>query len=443
MEKYLRSMEVLERNQQYIPGGVLSGARKVEPVISFCRARGAYMWDLDGNRFIDYHAAFAPHLLGHNDPHVNQAVGKVLEGEASLFGSGPTVLEGRLAELICTHAPAAERIEFLNTGSEAMLAAMRLARTATGRDHVIVMQGGFNGSHNELACNVLTPLERVGPRVSPGEYPYVRLGPGLPAAQERLAHVVNFNDLDSVRHVCERYPVAALVTEPVLQNVGVLKPLPGYLQGLRRLADHHGFLLVFDEVKTGFRHGLGGYSQVSGVQPDLVVFAKAIANGFPLAVLGGKTGLMDYFAHPDPERRPTMGGTYNGHPLSLAAAIATIERLLAAGGAVYRHLEDLGSQVQAGIEGLLQARGIEGLVSRLGSAFSIYFMDHEPRDWHDLAAHHDFPRDLGMRRAMIEAGVYFFPVATKQCSISAAHSPGDIAHTLEALDGALETVFGP
>ena len=441
MEKYLRSIEVLERNQQYIPGGVLSGARKVEPVISFCRARGAYLWDLDGNRYIDYHAAFAPHLLGHNDPHVNQAVREVLDGEASLFGSGPTVLEGRLAELICAHAPAAERIEFLNTGSEAMLAALRLARAATGRDHVIVMQGGFNGSHHELACNVLTPLERLGPRVSPGEYPYLRLGPGLPAAQERLAHVVNFNDLDSVRHVCERHPVAALVTEPVLQNVGVLKPRPGYLQGLRRLADHHGFVLVFDEVKTGFRHGLGGYSRISGVMPDLVVFAKAIANGFPLAVLGGKTGLMDYFAHPDPARRPTMGGTYNGHPLSLAAAIATIERLLASGGAVYRYLEDLGSQVQAGIEALLQARGIDGLVSRLGSAFSIYFMDHEPRDWHDLAGHHDFGRDLAMRRAMIDAGVYFFPVATKQCSISAAHSAGDISITLEALDGALEAAF--
>ena len=442
MEKYLRSIEVLERNQQYIPGGVLSGARKVEPVICFSRARGASLWDLDGNRYVDYHAAFAPHLLGHNDPHVNQAVRRVLDGEVSLFGSGPTVLEGRLAELICTHAPAVERIEFLNTGSEAMLAALRLARTATGRDHVVVMQGGFNGSHNELACNVLTPLERVGPRVSPGEYPYARLGPGLPAAQERLAHVVNFNDLDSVRHVCERFPVAALVTEPVLQNVGVLKPRPGYLQGLRRLADHYGFVLVFDEVKTGFRHGLGGYSRVSGVRPDLVVFAKAIANGFPLAALGGKTELMDYFAHPDPERRPTMGGTYNGHPLSLAAAIATIERLLAGGGAVYRHLEDLGARLQAGVEELLEARGIEGLVSRLGSAFSIYFMDHEPRDWHDLAAHHDFRRDLAMRRALIDAGVYFFPVATKQCSISAAHGAADIAFTLEALNGALEAAFG-
>ena len=442
MEKHLRSMEVLERNQEYIPGGVLSGARKVEPVISFSRARGAYLWDLDGNRYIDYHAAFAPHLLGHNDPYVNRAASKVLDGEISLFGSGPTVLEGRLAELICTHAPAVERVQFLNTGSEATLAALRLARTATRREHVIAMQGGFNGSHNELACNVLTPLERIGPRVCPGEYPYVPLGPGLPAAQERLAHVVNFNDLDSVRYVCERHPVAALVTEPVLQNLGVLKPRPGYLQGLRQLADHYGFVLIFDEVKTGFRHGLGGYSRISGVQPDLVVYAKAIANGFPLAVLGGKTELMDYFAHPDPDRRPSIGGTYNGHPLSLAAAIATIERLVADGGAVYRHLEDLGSQIQAGIEALLGARGVEGMVARLGSAFTTYFMDHEPRDWHDLAAHHDFQRDVAMRRALIDAGVYFFPVATKQCSISAAHSSEDIALTLEALDKALETAFG-
>ena len=409
MEKYLRSMEVLERNQQYIPGGVLSGARKVEPVISFCRARGACLWDLDGNRYIDYHAAFAPHLLGHNDPHVNQAARKVLDGELSLFGSGPTVLEGRLAELICTHAPAVERIEFLNTGSEAVLAALRLARTATGRDHVIVMQGGFNGSHNELACNVLTPLERVGRGSAPANTPTCAWVRACRRPRSDWPTWSTSTTWTRCATSASAIPSPPSSPSPCSRTWASSKPRPGYLQGLRQLADHYGFVLVFDEVKTGFRHGLGGYSRISGVQPDLVVYAKAIANGFPLAVLGGKTGLMDYFALPDPERRPPMGGTYNGHPLSLAAAIATIERLLADGGAVYRRLEHLGSRMQAGIEALLGARGIEGLVSRLGSAFSIYFMDHEPRDWHDLAAHHDFRRDVAMRRALIDAGVYFFP----------------------------------
>ena len=441
MKERPRSIKVLEHNQQYIPGGVVSGVRKVEPTIAFARAQGAYLWDVDGNRYIDFHAAFAPHVLGHNDPHVNQAVTRVLEDKMSLYGTGTNALEGRLAEFICTHVPAVENVELLNTGSEANIAALRLARATTGRDHVIVMQGGFNGSHNELACNVLTPLEQLGPRVSPGEYPYVRLGPGLPRVQEQLVHVINFNDLDSVRYICERDPVAALVTEPILQNIGILKPQPGYLQGLRELADHYGFVLIFDEVKTGFRYSVGGYSHISGVRPDLVVFAKAIANGFPLAALGGKAELMDRFAHPNPTWRPLIAGTYSGHPVCVAAAIATIERLLEDDGAVYRHLEHLGAQAQEGIEALLRSHSIEGMVARQGSAFCIYFMDHEPRDWHDLASHHDFDQDVAMRRALIDAGIYFFPVATKQCSISAAHTEEDIATTLKALDSSLATVF--
>lgn len=318
------------------------------------------------------------------------------------------------------------------------MAAIRLARGFTGRDHIIVMQGGFNGSHNDVACNVLTPLTIIGPRVSPGEYKYIPLGSGVPGAHSQLVHVVNFNDLDSVRYVCERYAVAALITEPILQNIGIVKPHPGYLQGLRDLADKYGFVLIFDEVKTGFRYSLGGYSQISGVKPDLMVFAKAIANGYPISALGGKRQLMELMADPIPAKRPFVAGTYNGHPVSVAAAIATIERLMEAGGAVYRYLDHLGQKIQTGIESLLRILGITGVVARQGSAFCIYFMDHEPRDWHDLASHHDFARDLKMRRNMIEKGIYFFPVETKQCSISAAHTEADIDQTLNALEESLK-----
>ena len=259
-----------------------------------------------------------------------------------------------------------------------------------------------------------------------------------PRIWEASGHVVNFNDLDSVEYVCRRHPVAALITEPILQNIGVLKPLPGYLQGLRDLADRYGFVLIFDEVKTGFRYSVGGYSQISGVKPDLVVFAKAIANGFPISALGGKKELMDLFAHPDTSRRPLVAGTYNGHPVGLAAALATVERLLEDDGAVYRHLEELGGRIQSGIESLLRSRGIVGTVARQGSAFVLYLMDHEPQDWHDLAESHDFARDVVLRRALIERGVYFFPVATKQCSVSAAHTEADIDSTLEALEAAFD-----
>lgn len=432
--RHEKSVEVLNRNRKYIPGGIVSLARKAEPEIAFERAEGAYMWDVDGNRYLDYHAAFGPCLLGHNDPYVNEAVEKALKDHLSLYGTGTNALEGRLAELMCTHIPACEMVELLNTGSEATMAAIRVARAATGRDHIIVMQGGFNGSHNDVACNVLTPLAEIGPRVSPGEYRCVPLGSGVPLAHQQLVHSVNFNDLDSVQYVCGRYPIAALITEPVLQNLGVLKPRQGYLQGLRELADRFGYVLIFDEVKTGFRYSLGGYSQISGVRPDLVVYAKAMANGYPISALGGKRNLMELIAQPEISKRPFMAGTYNGHPVSVAAAIATIERLLENDGEVYRRLERFGEQVQTGIESLLKSHGITGVVARQGSAFCIYFMEQEPLDWHALATSHNFSCDVSMRRLLVERGVYFFPVATKQCSISYAHTEKDISFTLEMLD---------
>jgi glutamate-1-semialdehyde 2,1-aminomutase len=428
------SKAIFEHNRKYIPGGVLSLPRKVDPELAFERAEGAYISDADGNRYIDYHAAFAPAILGHNHPDVNAAVVEVIKRNQSFSGSGTNSLEGRLAELMCTHIPVCEMVQILNTGTEATMAAIRLSRGATGRDHVIVMQGGFNGSHNDVACNVLTPLNVIGPRVSPGEYKYVPLGSGVPLAHQQLVHVVNFNDLDSVRYICERYPVAALITEPILQNVGILKPQAGYLEGLRALADKYGFVLIFDEVKTGFRYSVGGYSQVSGVKPDLAVFAKAMANGYPISALVGKRELIQQIADPNPAKRPFVAGTYNGHPVSIAAAIATIECLLKEDGEIYRKLERLGQKMQTGIESILRSHGITSVVARQGSAFCIYFMDHEPRDWHDLASNHDFARDMKMRRSMVEKGVYFFPVETKQCSISAAHTQEDIDLTLRVLD---------
>ena len=436
-QTHAKSKQIFEHNRRYIPGGVMSLPRRVEPELAFERAEGAYLWDADGNRYLDYHAAFAPAILGHNDRRVNAAVEDVLKHGVSLCGSGTNVLEGRLAELMCSNMEVCEMAQILNTGTEATMAAIRLARGATGRDHVIVMQGGFNGSHNDVACNVLTPLEVIGPRVSPGEYKYVPLGSGVPLAHQQLVHIVNFNDLESVRYVCERYPVAALITEPILQNVGILKPQPGYLQGLRDLADKYGFILIFDEVKTGFRYSVGGYSKIGGVRPDLAVFAKAMANGYPISALVGRRDLMQQIADPNPAKRPFVAGTYNGHPISVAAAIATIERRLEGNGEIYRKLEDLGQQAQSGIESILRSHGITGVVARQGSAFCIYFMDHQPKDWHDLASNHDFSRDLTMRRRLIEKGIYFFPVETKQCSISAAHTKEDIDLTLRALDESL------
>jgi len=286
----------------------------------------------------------------------------------------------------------------------------------------------------------MTPLDVIGPRVSPGEYSYVPISAGIPEEHQKLVHPINFNDLESVEYVCQRHSISALITEPILQNIGIIKPEVGYLEGLRQLADECGFILIFDEVKTGFRHGLGGYAMISGVTPDLMVFGKAMANGYPIAALRGRKDLMNCFVHPDPAKRVLLARTYNAHPVPTAASIATIKRLLMGDGEVYRHVESLGQTMQEGLEKIIRTLDFPAVVARQGSAFCIYFMDHCPKDWHDLVAHHDFRFDENLRRKLIELGIYFFPLATKQCSISVSHTREDIEATLEQVKSALELI---
>ncbi len=432
---------LLARNAAYIPGGVSSTNRIIDPPISFSKGQGAYLWDIDGKRYVDYHAAFAPHFLGHNFTPINDAVVDSLRSGASLFGAGPSQLEGRLAELLCKNVAAVDKVCLQNTGSEATSLAIRLSRAITGRQHFIVVQGGYNGNHDELACNVFNTLAEIGPRVSPGEYPLRPLGAGTTIEATRFVHPINFNDLESVRYVCRRYSVAAMITEPILQNIGVVRPREGYLAALRALADEFGFLLIFDEVKTGFRHALGGYSEISQVRPDLVTYGKAVANGFPLALLGGKREYMDYIVHPDAGKRPLVSGTYNGHPVAVAAAIRTIEYLLANGPEIYGHVEALGRQMEEGLKAIFAAHRVTASIARQGSAFSYYLMPRAPVDFHDIIEHHDFERDVSLRRALIDLGVFLVPIATKQCSISAAHTAEDIRFTLEQFDRAVATVW--
>lgn len=440
MRSYPESSRILAHNRKYMPGGLTSVNRAVQPEIVFTRAEGAYMWDAEGNRYTDYHAAFAPHLLGHNHPAVSEAVERVLRDRASLYGSGTTTLEGRLAELICQAVPYVDSVQLLNSGSEATYQAIRVARAATGRDHIVVMQGGYNGWHNDVSCNLMTPLDALGPRRSPGEYPYLPISAGVPQHHRALVHPINFNDLDSVQYVCEKHSIAALITEPILQNIGIVHPRAGYLEGLRELSRRYGFVLIFDEVKTGFRHALGGYATLAGVEPDLTVYGKGLANGYPMAALAGKNELMRYFVHPDLNRRVLLAGTYNGHPIPTAAAIATLGCLLEDDGEVYRRLEALGQKLEAGIRPAIDASGIAATFVRQGSAFCLYFMDHAPRDWHDIVENHDFEADVSMRRELIEGGVYFFPLAVKQGSISSAHTTADIDETIDCWRTALSGI---
>lgn len=432
-----KSTAILRENSKWIPGGVVSLNRKSDPNICFVKGSGSRVVDIDGNSFIDYQAGFAASFLGHNDPDVNAAVFQTLREEQVLMGAGPTLLEGEFAKLFCESVPNAESIQITTTGSEATYHAIRIARAVTARDHIIVMQGGYNGWHNDVACNVISQKADVGAYTSPGEYPFDSLSAGVPKNHSDLVHVVNFNDLESVRYVVEKYEVACILLEPILQNVGIVKPEPGYLEGLRALADELGFLLIFDEVKTGFRHALGGYQSLCGVQPDLSTFGKAVANGYPLGVIAGKKKYMDYFVDPDRKKRVMIAGTFNAFPLTTAAAIATLKKLASPEHQVYTHVERLGALLEAGYNEIFPKLGVPFYVARQGSAFCTYFMDHAPVNFHDILEHHDFDLDLRYRKQLIKEGIFNFPAAIKQGSISYAHTEEDIHKTLEATVNAI------
>ncbi len=433
------SFEKLDKEaNKYIAGGVVSLNRKVEPNIIFKGGKGSRIFDINGKSYIDYHAGFAPYLLGHNNDIVNQAVFDIIKAESSLIGSGTNQLEVKLAKLLCESIPSLDKVQITNTGSEATAHAIRLSRAFTGREDIILTLGGYNGWHNEVSRAVMPTLDQIGRRVSPGEYRFVPLSAGIPEATKRRVHIVNFNDLDSIEHIMKRYPIACVLTEPVLQNVGVVLPKPGYLKGVFELCEKYGSVCVFDEVKTGFRTALGGYQSIAGVNPHLSVFGKAVANGYPLGVVGGKREIMELFEIADPKKRVLIAGTYNAHPVNTAAAIATLEELK--NTSVYSYIDKLSSTLYKGLQKLFDERGIGVSLSNNASAFCVYFSSVTPTDLHDILENVDFEMDIKYRRAMVARGIYHFPVACKQSSISYAHTEEDISITLEETRQVLKSI---
>lgn len=411
--------------------------RIIDPMRVFVRAKGAHMWDHEGNRYIDYHAAFSPFLLGHGDEDVDQAVIDAIKSQASLIGAGTTPWEGELARLIVECVPTIDQVQVTNSGSEATYFALRIARAATGRDEIIVVQGGFNGWHDDVAFNLMDPASALAEERPGEEFALRPITSGIPQSSLKNVHAIEFNDLAAAEKVMRTGKVAAIITEPILQNIGIVKPAPGYLQGLRDLCDEHGIVLIFDEVKTGFRHALGGYQSISGIRPDLCVFGKAVANGYPIAVLGGKREYMHYCNHPDPTKRALIAGTYNAHPVPVAACLATLRKLKSREGEIYGKLENLGKTMEDGLTALFARRNYPAVVARQGSAFVVYFMDHQPENWSDVARNNDMEKDIRYRRTLIEHGVFHFPVTTKQGSISFAHTEEDVKETLDITESVL------
>ena len=414
--------------------------RVIDPMRTFTRAKGAYIFDDQDKRYIDYHAAFSPYLLGHGDENVDDAVRNAIDRGASLIGAGITPWESEVSELIVDCVPGLEQIQLTNTGTEAVMYSLRLARAATGRDNVLIVQGGYNGGTDYVSFNLMDSKDVMQDHTPGTAYPLRPITAGIPEVVQKTVRVVEYNDLSAVEMVLSNSDVAAFILEPILQNVGIIKPEPGYLQGVRKLCDRYGTVLIFDEVKTGFRHGLGGYQNVAGVTPDLSIFGKAVANGYPMGVVGGKESVMRYCTDSDVSRRVMVAGTYNGHPLVVAAAIATLEKLRNREAEIYGKLDALGQQMESGLEQIFHSRNYPTTVVRQGSAFVVYFMDHAPVSWRDIAIHNDAAYDVGYRKSLIENGVFHFPVTTKQGSISFAHSEADIDQTLVITERVLNRI---
>lgn len=424
-----KSKSITERATKVIPGGVNSATRRLNQPHAWEWAEGAYIRDVDGNTYLDYHAAFGPIVLGHNDPTVNAAVAKALTGP-DMVGVGITEQEIALAEKVVQHVPSAEMALAFSSGSEATYMAVRLARGVTGREKLIKFQGTFHGWHDYLLMNIASPPDKIGKK-DPGS-----AGQLADAIDNTI--IVPFNDLAATEQAILDHPgqIAAIFMEAIPHNIGCVLPRQDFVEGLRRLCDTHGIVLVFDEVITGFRHGLGGYQSVLGVKPDISTFAKAIANGYPCAIIAGKRELMLQFSTA-PGGKVFVGGTYNGHPVGSAAALATIAAL--EDGTVYERTFRLGDRMRAGLAEIAGRLGIEMVSAGFGSVFTPYFMSGKIERYEDLLVN-DTARDLAFRQGMCERGIFMLPMPIKRNHISAAHTDADIDRTLETAEIVMKTL---
>ena len=429
MNDYLRSEERYRAACAVSPGGVHSSLRRLWPQLIFTSAQGATMTDADGNNYIDYQAAFGPIVLGHNHPTVNRHVREVMD-QVDLVGVGTTEVEIRLAEKICHYVPSAEKVSFLNSGSEATYEAIRLARAVTGRKKIIKFQGCYHGWHDAVALNVITPAEKLGKRAP--------LSAG--SLTEVLEHtlVCTFNSLESVEQAIAGSPdgIAAIILEPIPHNIGCVMPKAGFLEGLRELTRLKGIILIFDEVITGFRHGLGGYQKVCGVKPDLTTLGKAMANGYPIAAVCGKAELMDHFST-HPRGDVFLAGTYNGHPVSCAAALGTMEVLEQPG--TYDHLFGLGEKMRAGLRGITDRLGIRATVAGFGSVFLTYFMEGPIENYTNLLQN-DAETFIEYRRRLVERGIFKLPMNLKRNHISLSHTDAHVDRTLQGCEDVLREI---
>ena len=423
-----RSRDLFARAARVIPGGVNSPVRAFRAVggepVFFQRSSGAYLYDVDGNQYLDYVGSWGPMILGHAHPQILAAV-SAAAAEGTSFGA-PTEREVEFAELLCAALPSMQRVRLVSSGTEATMSALRLARGFTGRSKIVKIDGAYHGHADALLVAAGSGAATLGIPGSAG----VTAG----AAQDTLT--VGWNDVAGMRALFEAAEhrdaagvsqIAAVIIEPVCGNMGCVAPQPGYLEALRALTQEHGALFIFDEVMTGFRLAYGGAQTRFGITPDLTCLGKIIGGGLPAAAYGGRADIMDFVA---PSGPVYQAGTLSGNPLAVAAGLQML-RLLRDQPQVYPHLEEVTARLEKGLLALCAEAGVPAQVNRVGSMITLFFSDAPVTDY-TSAKRSDTARFKRFFHGMLDRGVYLPPSQYEAAFLCSEHSPALIDQTLSA-----------
>jgi len=418
--KITRSQSFYKKALELMPGGVNSPVRAFKAVggnpLFIARAKGSKIYDVDGNEFIDYVLSWGPMILGHSHPEVVKALKKAIENGTS-YGA-PTPLEIELAMLIKKAYPSIEKVRMVNSGTEATMAAIRLARAFTKRNKVIKFEGCYHGHADGL-------LVRAGSGATTFGIPD---SPGVPEDYARNTITLPFNNLEAVRNVVEKdwRDIACVILEPVVGNIGCVLPKEGFLEGLREITEKFGIVLIFDEVMTGFRVSYGGAQAYYGIRPDLTCLGKVIGGGLPVGAYGGKREIMSMVA---PEGPVYQAGTLSGNPLAMTAGIVTLKIL--SKKSVYKTLEKRAYQLEEGLKDASKKAGISARFYRAGTIFCTYFTDRDVYDY-ETAKASDTERFAKFFRGMLERGIYLAPSQFEAGFLSIAHTEKDIEKTVRS-----------
>ncbi len=416
-----RSEQLFKQAQSSIPGGVNSPVRAFNGVggspIFFDRADGAYLYDVDGNRYIDYVGSWGPMILGHNHPAIREAVIDAA-GRGLSFGA-PTAVEVQMAELVKKLVPSIEQVRMVSSGTEATMSAIRLARGYTGRDKLLKFEGCYHGHADSLLVKAGSGMLTLGEPTSPG----------VPA--DVAAHTLTavYNDIDNVRGYFEQYgdQIACVIVEPVAGNMNCIPPEPGFLQGLRSLCDQYGAVLIFDEVMTGFRVALGGAQAYYNIKPDLTTLGKVIGGGMPVGAFGGKAAIM---AHLAPVGPVYQAGTLSGNPVAMAAGLAALTELSRSD--IHQALSHTTHKLAVGLKHAADEAGIPLAVNQVGGMFGFFFTETAKVSRYQQACGCDMERFKRFYHLMLNEGVYLAPSAFEAGFVSAAHGDSELQATLDA-----------